>query len=373
MLAAVVMLAWQTLAVRYEYGGNWTSLFCTAQNLTQPPSLAGENLYKVGSSGYDGQFYHYVAHDPLLREGLARYIDAPRLRYRRILMPALAYLAALGQSRFIDGAFVAVNLLFVFAGVYWLARYAGYYAWNSTWGLLFLFVPSVLIALDRLTVDPALTALCVGFALYVTEGKLWKLYVVLSLAPLSRETGFFLPAAYCVSQVIARRAGRAALFATSTVPAIGWYAFVHSRTPAYDVSDWFTSIPLAALLERMIHPVNYPFVPWVRWAATIFDELALAGIVLAFVLCFWPRPAKYPLAIVLAALLMSVTALNLGPRFWSDAFAFGRVFSPLLVLVALRALAMRWCIPALPVALIAPRIGLQLAYNAYRIVQGMFS
>jgi hypothetical protein len=118
--------------------------------------------------------------------------------------------------------------------------------------------------------------------------------------------------------------------------------------------------------------VNYPFIPAVSWAATIFDELALAGIVLDFVLCFWPRPAKYPLAIMLATVLMSVTALNLGGPFWSDAFGFARVFSPLLVLVALRALAMRRWIPALPIALIAPRIGLQLAYNAYRIMQGIF-
>lgn len=268
---------------------------------------------------------------------------------------------------------MAVNLLFVFAGVYWLARYAGYYAWNSACGLLFLLVPAVLIALDRLTVDPALTALCIAFAVYVTEGEFWKLYVVLSLAALARETGFFLPVAYCISQVLARRLSRALLFATSMIPALGWYAFVQSHTPPYDVADWFTRIPLSALIERMIHPVSYPFIPAVRWAAAIFDEFALAGIVLAIVLCVWPRPPKYPLAIALAAVFMSVTALNLGARFWSDAFAFARVFSPLLVLVALRAFSMRWWIPALPVALIVPRIGLQLAYNAYRIMHGMLS
>ena len=102
-----LVLLWLALTVRYNYGGNWTGLFCTGANQRVPADLLAEKLYTFpASSGYDGQFYHYIAHDPLGRTQLPNYIDAPQLRYRRILVPALAYLIAVGQGRFIDAAYL---------------------------------------------------------------------------------------------------------------------------------------------------------------------------------------------------------------------------------------------------------------------------
>src|SRR5580700_2994804 len=91
---AALTLCWQFLTVHYNYSGNWTALFCSGSSMRQPPQLANERIYVfANSNGYDGQFYHYLAHDPLLTGGLAAvYIDAPRLRCRRILMPAIAYM-----------------------------------------------------------------------------------------------------------------------------------------------------------------------------------------------------------------------------------------------------------------------------------------
>lgn len=146
VLAVLLALAWQSFVVRYDYGGNWTAWFCTGGILVQPPALAAEHIYTfAGSDGYDSQFYHYVAHDPLLRQGFARYIDAPRLRYRRILVPGLAHLAAGGHA--IDVALLAVNLLFLFAGVDWSCRYAIESNYHPAWGLLFLLAPAALISL----------------------------------------------------------------------------------------------------------------------------------------------------------------------------------------------------------------------------------
>ncbi|HEV8146815.1 MAG TPA: hypothetical protein VGP79_10555 [Bryobacteraceae bacterium] len=94
-MVAALVLTWQALTVRYSYGGNWSGLFCTGSRMPFPSELAHENIYVFpNSSGYDGQAYHYVAHDPWFQRGLANYIDAPRLRTRRILVPALAWLVA---------------------------------------------------------------------------------------------------------------------------------------------------------------------------------------------------------------------------------------------------------------------------------------
>lgn len=377
LLAVLLALAWHSFVVRYNYGGNWTAWFCTGGNQTVPPALAAEHIYRIAGSGYDSQFYHYVAHDPLFRQDFASYMDAPRLRYRRILVPGLAYLAAGGQAGAIDAALVAVNLLFLFAGVDWSCRYAIESQHHPAWGLLFLLAPAALISLDRLTVDLALTALAVAFALYVKKGRPGAIYVVLALAALTRETGLLLTAAYCTSLLIERRFSRSLLFATSAAPALAWYAFVYSHTTAYIAKDWFTPVPLGAIFDRMIHPVTYPFIPAIAWAASVFDECALAGMLLAFVLAFWrpwsPSPAPAPMAVWLATIFITLSGLNLGPPFWQDVFSFGRVFSPLVVLLALQTFSTRSWIRALPAALVIPRICLPLAYQFVKAARALFA
>ena len=372
LMAMAFAFLWQFAVTHAVFGGNWTSFFCTGRNLKLPPQLASNEVYVYPSeAGYDSQFYHFVAHDPLFRRGLDRSIDAPRLRYRRILVPAVAFAASGGQDAGIDAALIAVNLLFVFAGGYWLSRYALSLRFHPLWGLLFLLAPAALISLDRLTVDLPLTALCVAFALYLREERSFGIYVVLLLAALARETGLLLTAAYCFTLASERRMKRAAIFATSALPALAWYAFVQAHTVPVDSAGWFQPIPLAGVIDRMIHPVAYPFVPIVKWSAEILDECALAGVLLAFCLSFrcgtqFPRPLAW------AAVLFTLSGITLGKPFWGDAFAFGRVFCPLVVFIGLQGFTTRPWLSLLPAALIDPQIGLQLAYRLFQVAQAIF-
>ena len=372
LMAMACAFVWQFAVAHAVYGGNWTGFFCTGRNLKLPPRLASKEVYVYASdAGYDSQFYHFVAHDPLFRRGLDQYMDAPRLRYRRILVPALAFAASSGQDARIDAALIAVNLLFVFAGGYWLSRYAVSHGFHSLWGLSFLIAPAVLVSLDRLTVDLALTAFCVALALYLHEERSPEVYVVLLLAALARETGLLLTAAYCISLVSEHRMKRAALFATSVVPALAWYAFVQAHTVPIDSAGWFQPIPLAGVIDRMIHPVAYPFVPIVKWSAEILDECALTGVLLAFFLSFrWWAQFSRPLA--WAAVLFTLSGITLGKPFWGDAFAFGRVFCPLVVFIGLQGFTTRPWLSLLPAALIDPQIGLQLAYRFFQVAKAIF-
>jgi len=105
LLCVLSGLALQSLVVNFRYGGNWTALFYTGSNFKVPPALAGERVYVFpNSTGYDGQMYHYVAHDPLIRTDIWRYMDNSRVRYRRILLPAIAFLLAAGRQAWIDPA-----------------------------------------------------------------------------------------------------------------------------------------------------------------------------------------------------------------------------------------------------------------------------
>ena len=233
-LAAVLgMWLWQFTTVHFNYGGDWTALFCTAPHWPRPLFLASETLYTfpAGSQGYDGQMYHFMAHDPWITRGAISGMDDPALRYRRILVPALAWAAALGRDSAVHAAYFAVILGFVFLGVYWLARAMDIHGQHPSWGLMFVLTPAALVSMDRMTIDIALAALTAGFALYCDDGPRWKLLPILACAALARETGFLLIAGYGIFLLSRRRLADFAWTAASALPAIGWFAYVTRYTP----------------------------------------------------------------------------------------------------------------------------------------------
>ena len=115
--------------------------------------------------------YHLIAHDPWMRRGSPAAIAGASFRYQRILVPALAWLLAFGQDRWIHAAYFTVILGFVFLGVYWLSLVSMQSRIRTAWGLLFVFMPATLTSIDRMTVDVALAAFAVGFALYVQTSR----------------------------------------------------------------------------------------------------------------------------------------------------------------------------------------------------------
>jgi len=375
VLCVAGVAAWQGLTVHYSFGGNWTALYCTGSRFNSiPPELRAEHIYLFPHSrGYDGQVYHYLAHDPLFRHNYAAYMDEPRYRGRRILVPGLAYLLACGHSGTVDAAYLAVIWLFTGLGAYWLSRFAeirGYPAWA---GLGFALVPAALVSMDRLTVDVALAACCVGFALYAAEDAAIPLYVLLSLASLSRETGLLLTAAYCIYLAGERRWRAMLIFTTSVLPVAAWYLFLYFHTPPAG-STFISLIPFAGAFHRIVHPFPYPFGGIVKPIAITLDLLALAGILAGVAWAFWRawQRAWNPVTVALylfAALTLSLSNVDA----WSEVYAFGRTLTPLVLLAALDGLNMRSLLPAWGMLLIDPRIGLQLGPQILNVVRGITS
>jgi len=338
LCAIALVLAYQTTLVHRLDHNNWTVLFCTGANIRVPPTLAFEHIHQIPKSdGYDGEFYHYIAHDPFLTRGFASCIDAPRVRYQRILLPLFAYALALGRDRFIDRAYFTVNLVFVFLGTYWLSRYCSNQARSPAWGLAFIVIPAVLVSNDRMTVDGVLTSLCVAFLLYSSEGSNRRLYLCLALAALTRETGLLLIVAYCWWLLSKRRLKAAIVFGTSALPALAWYAFVFLHTRPDHAK--FISYPFSGLTTRLLHPTHYHLSPALSALAIAGDYLALSAIVLALLLSlrlaidrtYDPRA----FAIYLFALL-TIFLANEGV--WVELIAYSRSLTPLLLFLAAIAL-----------------------------------
>ncbi|HET8548443.1 MAG TPA: hypothetical protein VFL57_10585 [Bryobacteraceae bacterium] len=363
-LAVSAICLW--LRVAYEYDGNVTGLYYTGETISTPPQLAGEHIRRIaGDRGYDAQFYHYVAHDPLLTRGLAEYVDNPRLRWRRILVPGLAYTLASGNDDAIDLMYVAVMLAFAGLGAYWLGL-LGERAWL---GLGFLLIPAVLISLDRMTVDLPLAALCIAFVLHGGPRESRAVYAVLAAAPLVRETGLLLIAGWCVWTGSQRRWRQAVQGAACAVPALGWWTYVQSRT-APDQTGWLGPYPFAGLIQRTLDP---PVIPrtglWMRMA-NLTEQLALVGIWAAFAAVLWILwKRRWTLAGVAAVVFAAFSSLLGKYDIWADAYASGRVLSPLLVLLVIVAIEEKRIMPALPMLLILPRVLLQY----YAILKRMFS
>lgn len=354
-------LALQFLIVNLRYGGNWTALFCTGSHGHIPPALARERTYVFpNSTGYDGQMYHYIAHDPLARTEIKRYIDAPAVRYRRILLPATAFLLAAGRQTGIDSAFIAANLLFLFLGAWWLSRYLDVLGLNAQWATLLVLSPAALIALDRLTVDLAFTALCIGFALYVRLEQDGKAFTVLVLACLCRDTGFALAAAACLALSVERRFAKAAAFASAVLPAAAWYIYVSSRTPAYPGVEFGQLIPLKGILETLLNPMGYGFNGSVEATLGWLDRLALLGFILAVLIGVWLTRRKGLRQMEAAALIWSFIGLCLPRVYWEDCYSGARVFTPLMVYVLLRGVRVAGWTAAAPLLMTLPRIGLQV-------------
>ena len=381
LVAAALAFSAQWALVRFAYAGNWTALFHSGERYGAPADLAHENIHLfAGSFGYDGQIYHAIAHDPLMTQGVSPTVDAPRLRYRRILVPLLAWALAGGQGERVDAAYRAVVLAFVFLGVFCCARLAEGRGLPPAWGALFLLLPATVVSLERMTVDVGLAALAAAWALAAQRQSRLQ-WLPLALAPLVRETALLLVLAAVIVAFFHRRIAAAACAAATVLPALAWFAFVQVRTPPAEYPNSF--VPLSGIVRALVHPAPYAAGPGeavgmrALWRAAapaamqVMEGLALLGIVLAFLLAaLWlRREPRSPIAWA-AALFALLGVFVQRPDNWAHVYDFGRVYTPLLMLLAFeQGLPRRQWAFAVPWILMLPRLLFQLTGPAMAMVR----
>jgi hypothetical protein len=363
ILAAVLAISLQVLIVRYDYNGNWTALYRTgAQSKAPPTALAQDHIYIFPNwEGYDGQMYHYMAHDPFITRGFSQEIDLPRFRYRRILVPVCAWLLAAGQDRFVDPAYVLVVNLFVFLGTWWVALIARHFGVHPAWSLAFLMLPAVLVSLDRMTVDIALVAVTAGAVYYVYRSNWIAVFTLCVLSGLIRESGLLIAAGVAGWFAFRRCFTRATIMAMSAIPAFGWYAYVNSRTAAVDVNH-LSLVPFVGILNRLAAPLPYQYGTAMYVAVTALDYAALVGIVAAVFYCglHARRFLREASGFIAFAFVVLVAVVSPSASDWGEAYGFARLHSPLILLVGMDGLRTRSQLAFLPLVLTAPRIGLRL-------------
>jgi len=228
-------------------------------------------------------------------------------------------------------------------------------------------MPAVPITMDRLVTDGTMAALTAAFVCYCRAPSR-KLFAVLACAALTRETGVALLLAYCASLAWRCEFRLAGVFLLSAVPAAAWFGCVEVNTSgkSYGISP----VPLSAIWQVLIHPATYPPGTTLAGVVRAADYLALAGMLLALglALLWFARVPRDPLRI--AALLFAAIALfSQRPDHWDNVYSYGRVHTPLLVCLAALAAQCRSVWLLAPVAMILPRLAIQLAPQAIGIIR----
>jgi hypothetical protein len=328
LLCALVAIGVDGMLVNTSFESNWTGLFCAGDRYHRPLEWQGKQYVMPNSRGYDGQFYDLIAHDPFFRRGYDRFVDAPRLRYRRILIPGLAWLLAGGQPGYIDAAYFAVSWAMIALGAFCLAELAVGAGRPALWGLLFLLAPATLATIERMTVDVALTALALA-AMLAARAERWRwLWLVLAAAALSKETGALVVLAVVVWLYRRAQLRLAVLEVSSLLPALLWDAFVQLHTHGdFTSSDFHFGAAFFASLTAPLNPGVIDFVLRVASVVAVLALLAIAVRCVGLAVRDGFRDLGYLICFFFAVLLL----LFQNSSIWEEPNGYTRIYSPLLV------------------------------------------
>lgn len=362
----LLVVAWQGLTVQFLWHGNWTGLFCVGSQLRMPPEM-DRGLERVRAPhGYDAAYYRLLAHDPFFKRGFVSYIDDPRLRTRRILIPAAAWGLALGNDGFIDAVYIALIAASVFAGIYWTGLWMTYHGRDARWGALFVLVPATLTSIDRMLLDGPLCAAFAGFAYRIARGT--RPWVLLMAAPLIKETGMFFAAGLALTEIRSRQWRAAGLTCVTQLPALAWFGFAAARTPPSQALTTMSS-PLIGQLERLFTPLPYPAPLRSQIILQAADTVSIVCLLLSIWLAlrlFWPYRDGVGAAVLLFALL-GIAASS--PFHLTEAYGFARPVSPMLWALSMTAIVRgRWFAAAVPLGLTAS-VGLVLAAQLAEMIR----
>lgn len=187
------------------------------EHATGQPRFVVDEGYPLEKGGYgtDGSLYLFIAHDPFLRRGdMTVWVDAPRYRWGRVLLPALANGVCGVSSPCLPRAILGLNLLFATAIGATAAALVARLRAGWGFGVLLACTGGLVCATDIAGIE--LSAQCFGLlgVLCLAHERRALAGLAFALAALGRETYVLVPAGFFLAEAWERRR---ALFAGVTV------------------------------------------------------------------------------------------------------------------------------------------------------------
>lgn len=337
-----------------NFGGNASGFLHISQKTYRLPP--NPNLILKDDSGYDGQFYYYVALDPSFsNRPLMETMQVSGYRYQRILYPVLSRLFSFGNSAAIPFVMVALNLLAISAGTFLLAGILRLAGLSPLFSLLFPFTVGPLISLVRCTAEPlSLLALLAAVYFYAARKNFLASALCFAAGGLARELVLGAAALFILHLLLRReKFSRILPYAIPFAVFFAWQVAVWKRT-----GEWLPTFntPMAAQTLGFV-PFSGLFEKWMdlaralrpgAWGLNLTEMLTIlniffaGGTVLYFGIRNWRNYKEDWFLFCWLGLLYfaNLHPATIAPSFMLDIWGYGRhsieVFLSLILLYAWR-------------------------------------
>ncbi len=207
-------------------------------------------LDPAGRTGYDGQFFYYIARYGV--DGVA-HLDNPVYRLQRILYPAVVYLASCGVTSLVPWALIITNLAALVVSTYLLAKWLDDQSLSPWYALMVSMYVGVFLAYTRDLTEPLALCLAASGARLWLNGKPARSVILLALAALAKETSLIF-ALGILSAALTCRDFRAALWTTVAVmPLLAWeiYLFVKLGALPFASGPSLERVPLMGIIPHL--------------------------------------------------------------------------------------------------------------------------
>jgi hypothetical protein len=308
--------------------------------------------YVENGSGYDGQFFYYIAADPLQAR---HYMDDPTYRYSKILYPAAARVLALGKASLVPYTLLLVNWLAVAGGTLALGAWLRRKRVSPWFALTYALCPGTFVAFERDLTEPLSYAL-IALAIYLYDFGGRHRYgwaaLAFALALLTRDKAAIFATVYgCAllfrgidwKRVQMQRAtmvrnvmASVAFIVATGVPLLLWKYVLHlwlrSATTAATVVGVQTAYQAAPLSGEL--SASIPTATKVMYAFVIFIPAAICG-----AMAVWALLRRvWGVEVVALLILTELSTVTLNPGYFVDVYGALRVTVGVI-------LAATYCIP----------------------------
>lgn len=332
-----------------KFDKNYTGFACIGDRHPAPGFISEDAFVLKNSDGYDGHFFYLIAHDPLMTTAAPQFIDAPAYRYQRILYPSLSKLLTLGHPELLPYTLVAVNILAILGGSYFIYLFIQKAGLNPWLTLFYPFFGGFLLCTLRDLSDPVALCFLTSSFYYSEQQKPFFLSLCLALMLLSREFFMiFIPFFLLDTLWLRPSKKQSASVLFSLLPLLLWEGYIYHRLGVvpFTAGTGNFSFPLQGFLETTLPLFLTPggFSEKIYRLVTVFSILAsvfTAGFAL------WKKRELLSFCFALCTLLPFFLSGLVWVEFWS----YGRVLLPFhltTLLTAIRHKTTFFWIPLIP-------------------------
>ena len=285
--------------------------------------------------GYDGQYYAQIALRPALTDpALARALDNPAYRSRRIGLPFLAFCLGLGKSSWILQIYALLNFGFWLLLLATISRFIGYNsAKDMSIVIALLWSTGALTSVARSLTD--FPAVVLGVLAILSGSRWWIAATLFGASALVKETSVLSFAALPWYKKSRNLDVKQLIISTliMVLPITLWVLYVHVLMPTgLAAGSHNFSRPLSGISNKLYDAVVAMITGWSgapsnRQAAFFFEVLCpLSLVIQAIYLVVKPRAGSQAWRFGIGfVILLSI----LGKGVWEEQYAYCRVLLPL--------------------------------------------